>query len=95
MLRKSFAALLLGTWVHLSGVDLVQDFDLPRQVSVPIFAKDSTPCVDLANDLPELADLTTPIRPATFEPAVSSRFAGSTGEKKAAKIHLLLRVLLI
>ena len=96
MLRESFAALLLGTWVNLSGVELVEDFDRPRQVSVPIFTKDSTPGVDLPNDPLEFADLTTPFGPAAFQlSAVSSRFDKSAVEKKAGKIYLLFRVFLI
>jgi hypothetical protein len=72
------------------------DLDLPRQVSVHTRGKESSPCIDLANDLFESADLTTPFHPATFRvPAVSSRFDGSTVEKKAGEIYLLLRVFLI
>lgn len=74
----------------------MEDLDLLRQVSVHTRGQESSPCIDLANDLLESADLTTPFPPATFRvPVVSSHFDGSTVEKKAGEIYLLLRVFLI
>ena len=96
MLGMSLAVLLFGTWVNLSGVELVEDSELPRQVSLDSAGKESPAQTDGANCRLESAKLA-----AIFHVAVAELYNGpaqldhSPVATKAGKIYRFLHVFLI
>jgi hypothetical protein len=92
MFRKSLTALLIGSWISLSGMDLVEDLDLSRQVSFGNIGNEFLTRVDGATDLTEPGEIANSL-PSPL--VVSAPVAECAVDKKAGKIHKLLRVFLI
>jgi hypothetical protein len=98
--RKFLAILLIGSWVILSGFDLLEDFDLPLQTAVhnslENFPPNGGPGVDLVNNLIESGDRTRFFHIGLFGlPVIDSLFDLPSISKKVSKIHKLHRVFLI
>jgi hypothetical protein len=100
MRRKFLAVLLIGSWVILSGFDLLEDFDLPLQTGVHSPSENSVPNggpgVDLVNNLLESGDRTRFFHIGLFGlPVLDALFDLPPISKKVSKIHKLHRVFLI
>jgi hypothetical protein len=88
--RKFLAILLIGSWVILSGFDLLEDFDLPLQTAVhnPLenFPPNGGPGVDLVNNLLESGDRTRFFHIGLFGlPVIDSLFDLRRSPKKFLK----------
>jgi hypothetical protein len=95
-MRKSFAVLLIGSWIGLSGIESLQAYKLPSQVDLQLSGGKSQPSGDLANTLRESADLAVIYQPAIYE---STEFRPALGpfavNQKPGKIYKVHRVFLI
>jgi len=95
-MRKSFAVLLVGSWISLLGVDSLETANVPTPLNLQLAGEESHPRGDLANDLLESPDLTVTDQPAIDEPA--SLLLGLhqfAVDQKAGKIYKVLCVFLI
>jgi hypothetical protein len=96
MLRKSLAVVLISTWIHLSGADLIEDCDFPREVNLHSPGSEVSASLHSTNDIVESASLTKVSGSTIRElPDVSIHIDGSTVENTTSKIYKLLRVFLI
>ena len=100
MLRKVFAVLLIASLVILSGVDLLEDLDLPQQVSIDNPENESqpngSPGFDLVHNVLQFGDLAK-LSCFTFWqlPNCTSLYERPTVRNKLFKLHKLNRVFLI
>ena len=100
MLRRLLGCLLILTWVFLSGIDLLEDFDFGDSGPVIVLPDDSTPNahrpLKAVNNIVESAEDRKPSYAFLFNlAAVSSSFNEIRVLRKAARLHKLHRVFLI
>jgi len=100
MLRKVLACLLIVSWVILSGLDLLEDLDLPIEVAVhsPLEGPlpNLGPGVDLVNNILESGDRTKLCHSELFKLAAIYLSGDAVlSFKKVFRLHKLHRVYLI
>jgi hypothetical protein len=95
-MRKSFAVLLIGSWIGLSGIESLQAGKLPSQVDLQLSGGKSQPSGDFASKLRESPHLAVSYQPAIYE---LTEFRPGLGRfavhQKTSRIYKLHRVFLI
>jgi hypothetical protein len=95
-MRKSFAVLLLGSWIGFSAVELLEAGELNTQASLQLSWEGSHPHGDVANDVLKFPRLTASCQPVGYEPAaLCSGIDCFAVVRKAGKIYKALHVFLI
>jgi hypothetical protein len=100
MLKRALAVLLVPLWVILSGVDVLEDLDLPSGIEVhsstDVPLPGSGQIGRLANNIVESADHSRP-RCSSFleQSSVQLSLEAPTVFQKSSKLHKLHRVFLI
>jgi hypothetical protein len=100
MLRKALAVLLVLSWIILSGVDLIEDLDLPDQIALSkcrAAALPGTPwSCRLVNNIVESANTSSGRDPVfVYEPVVHAPFAAVPVSHSKLKLHKLHAIFLI
>jgi hypothetical protein len=94
-MRKSFAVLLIGSWMSLSGVEPLEARQLTSRADLQLSEVEFQSHGDVENE-PVYAALIIGDQPVVYEPAgLLSRPHGFAGGPKPGKIYKVLRVFLI
>ncbi|HEX2229946.1 MAG TPA: hypothetical protein VHM64_22665 [Candidatus Binatia bacterium] len=95
-MRKSFAVLLIGSWIGLSGIDSLQADKLPSQVDLQLSGGKSQPSGDSANKLRQSPYLAVSYQPAIYESTdFRPRLCRFAAHPKTGRIYKIHRVFLI
>jgi hypothetical protein len=95
-MRKSFAVLLIGSWIGLSGVDALEAGKPITEVDLQLSGAQSASHGDARRDLFESPDLTVSYQYTNYQPGdLLSGSGRSAADPRAGKIYKVLRVFLI
>jgi hypothetical protein len=100
MFRKSLAILLVFSWIVLSGLDLLEDFDVQLDAGVHSPLEGPLPNggsgINVVNNIVEFADRPQPFHAGLFGLlAVHLSVGTDLSFKKTSRLHKLHRVFLI
>jgi hypothetical protein len=100
MFRKSLAVLLVFSWVMLSGLDLLEDFDVQLDAGVqsPLGGPltNGASGINIVNNIVEFADCIQPFHAGLFDSlALHLSVDRALSFKKTSRLHKLHRVFLI